>query len=482
MSDATKARIDELAAGWSIDGTAPSAESSLPHNGGVALESTPSPVRSETGGVSAPHSSRNPASPTGGAGIVVVSGGAGAGINSVRADSEPAVGFEVARSEVALEDLDATSRVKPEVAPEDPDATSRVEPAADLTRTDDNAQSLREPRRHALVRRPGLAGDLAYVVTSLLGRRSATQELRNLDGRQMLRQTSLDHHLTTLGRSAIAVDDDSHAAVRSAREAVQEIETERSMHVAAVRGAEVELERIRREREASIRAYRENLLTAEANLSAGTLQLSPLVAAAAAGNRRLVDLDEQARRIARKIAATEAKLVSESSKSDPVALRAEIAALKADRQAVQRDAPSLVAEIEVLSPQIAALRAELRATERQRRDLDAREAADHAKAAELLEAVGARRKVDERAATEAETARDKVLRELGYRLHAERSAVVDAQLVPIDQIRAEVAADDARRTQLQDILASFDRRKFARGVAMILVVVAAVATGVWLAA
>jgi hypothetical protein len=85
----------------------------------------------------------------------------------------------------------------------------------------------------------------------------------------------------------------------------------------------------------------------------------------------------------------------------------------------------------------------------------------------LLEAIGAKRKVVERAAGDAETARDRVLFELGERLYVDRPAKLGPQLAPIDTIDLELGESDRRTMELREILSNVDRAKLARGAIVI---------------
>src|SRR5262249_16774166 len=96
---------------------------------------------------------------------------------------------------------------------------------------------------------------------------------------------------------------------------------------------------------------------------------------------------------------------------------------------------------------------------------------------ELLTAIGAKRKVVERAAADAEAARDKILFELGEQLYVDRPAVLVKQLSPIDEIDLVIGGADRPIMQLPDILGSGDKAKRARGI-ILLVSFAAVLSAV----
>lgn len=325
----------------------------------------------------------------------------------------------------------------------------------------------------ALRRKRGLAGDVRYVFTVLFGVRASRRELAELQHRQDLRQTSRRRHLITLGRAAVATDAFDHPALAKARQQLQAIEEERAKHVAAVVASDGELERLRRERDAKVQKYVADLSATDAELAELAKKLEPLEKEAAIARKRAQELRESLQRIEKKIADTEAKLTSvKAEKLDKAALQADIATFKADRNSVLRDEPVLAAELDALNPRIAAMEATRAELRKKRADLEKAEVEDQRRTSELLEAIGAKRKVVERAAADAEAARDNALFELGDRLYVDRPKILAAQLSPIDQIDLEVGEADRRMMELREIISNVDKAKFARGMAMIILALA----------
>jgi hypothetical protein len=356
------------------------------------------------------------------------------------------------------------------------DATSIEEPARERAKggTLRTASMLRRKR--------GLVGDVRYVFTALSGIREARKEQQELEDKQQLRQTSRRHHLVTLGRTAVTADAFDHPALGKAREALQAVEDERSKHAGAVAASDAELERVRRDREAKTKQYAADQATTTTELAELAKKLEPLEKDAAAARRKAATLNDQLRRIAKKIADTEALLVSvKGEKMDRAGIQAEIATLKADQKSVQRDEPTIAAELDALEPRIAAIHAARTEAEKLRDERERAEAEDQRRTTELYEAIGAKRKVVERAATEAEAERDKVLFELGDRLYVDRPDALAAQLSPIDRIDLELGETDRRIMELREILANVDRAKMIRGsLAIFLAVVVAGAFVAWL--
>lgn len=351
-----------------------------------------------------------------------------------------------------------------------------VERAVDKAATEANSPD----RGEMLPRTRGIVGDIRYVATVLFGIRATTRQLQAAEAKQLLRQASRQHHLTTVARQAASTDGIDHPAILQAREALRRPEEKRLKHAAGVAAANAELDRIRRERKAASEACAAEVAAAEAALAERTKQLEPLVLQAATSRRRAADLDEQVRVIGKQIARAEQRLVAGNPKTDPVAVQAEIAALKADQQAIERDQPKIAAEIEALRPQIASLRLAIRAARKQQSDARAQETAASVRATEQLEAAGARRKVDERGIADAEIERDKILLELGQRLHVDHPAALSAQLGPIDQIDREIDEGERRIAELHDILSSIDRPKIIRGGIAIALATAAAGAALWL--
>jgi hypothetical protein len=332
----------------------------------------------------------------------------------------------------------------------------------------------------ALRRKRGLLGDVRYVFTAVFGVRRARRELTSLEQRQQVRQASRRRHLVTLGRTAVIAEAFDHAALAEASEALSSVEDERSKHAGAVAAADAELERVRRDREAKVLQHAEGVASLDVELADLGKKLEPLEKDAARVKKRAAKLRESLQRIERKLTETEALLVSvKGEKMDRGAIQAELATLKADRTSVQRDEPAIAAELDALNPRIAAIEAARTEARRKRKELDDGEAEDQRRTAELLEAIGAKRKVVERASGEAETARDRVLFELGEKLYVDRPAILGAQLSPIDAIDLELGESDRRMMELKEILANVDRWKLARGLAVILLVAAAAGTFTW---
>ncbi len=318
-----------------------------------------------------------------------------------------------------------------------------------------------------LRRRRGVGGDLRYVWTAIFGLRRARREIAQLEAKEALLQQSRRRHLITLGRTAVTADGFDHPALGRTRELLAGIEEERSRHAGQVTAADAELLRVNRDREAKAQQHAVDLAALDDELAEVAKKLEPLEKEIASVTRRAADLRDAMRRIDEKIAFTEASLSSaDAEKTDRDAIQAEIASLKADRKSVQKDEPVLASALDSLHPRIAKLEGARAEARKRRAELEQAELEDQRRVEELLTAIGAKRKVVDRAANDAEAARDKILFELGERLYVDRPDSMAPELSPIDAIDVELGTVDRRTMELREILQSVDRMKIARGIAL----------------
>lgn len=356
------------------------------------------------------------------------------------------------------------------------DATSRSAPAAGHA----PAGTLRSSA--ALPRKRGIAGDIRYVATVVFGVRAANRELAALEAQQATRQKARRHHLVTLGRTAVTSEGTEHPALAPARDQLSGVEEERSQHAGHVVAADTELTRVRRDREAKAKQYVVDLAALDGELATFAKKLEPLDKEAAGIKKRAGDLHDAMRRIDAKIATTEASLTSvKGGKLDRAGVQAELATLKAERRAIQSDEPLIAGQLDALNPRIAAIEAARGEAQRKRAELERVEQEDQRRVEELLTAIGAKRKVVDRAAADAEALRDKILFQLGERLYVDRPPDLTGQLAPIDEIDVELGIADRRAMELREIVSSIDKLKIARGIALIVVILGAIgALTVWL--
>ena len=328
----------------------------------------------------------------------------------------------------------------------------------------------------ALRRQRGIFGDVRYVSTALFGVRHARQELEELEAKQQTRQLERRKHMVILGRTAVVSDGFDHPALGPAREQLSGVEDERARHRGQVVAADQELERVTRDRQSHAMQFSTDLASVNGELAELAKRLEPLLKEQVQVTKRGSELRDQLRKIDTKIQETTALLVSvRGPKQDPAAIQAELATLKADRVAVQRDEPKIASELDALNPRIAAIEAKRIESQKRHVDLLKAEEDDKRRTEELLSAIGAKRKVMDRAAGDAEVVRDKILFELGERLYVDRPDDLGPQLAPVDAIDLELGTHDRRVMELREILSSIDKAKLVRGILVILVFLAVIA-------
>lgn len=333
--------------------------------------------------------------------------------------------------------------------------------------------------RHApsLPRRRGLWGDMRYVFTVWLGGRRSRRELAGLEKEQLEREQTRRRHLTAIGRAAATAAELDQTQIRRARHGLSEVATDREKHAAAVGDCDAEMEAVRRARLAKAEAHRAEIEELEKEQAALGAKLEPLARDAAAARRKATDLRNELIKLDGRIRNVEA---GRGKWADQASAAAELAALRAERQGVARDEPLIAAQLDSLVPRIASIEA---ARERLRRKVAERndeEEEDRRRSDELLAAIGAKRKVVERATGDAEKARDRMLAELGERLYVDRPTNLAAHLAPIDGIDLELGAGQRRIMEIKEILASVDRWKVARGALWWTLLVGALGAVAWL--
>lgn len=323
----------------------------------------------------------------------------------------------------------------------------------------------------ALRRQRGIFGDVRYVATAVFGVRHARRELEELEAKQVARQLERRKHMLILGRTAVVSDGFDHPAIGPARDQLGGVEDERARHRGQVVAADSELERVTRDRQSHAMQFSTDLASINGELAELTKRLEPLLKEQIQVTKRGAELRDQLRRIDAKIQETTASLVSvKGPKQDPAGIQAELATLKADRVAVQRDEPKIASELDALNPRIAAIEAKRTESQKRHADITKAEEDDKRRTEELLSAIGAKRKVMDRAAGDAETLRDKILFELGERLYVDRPDDLGPQLAPVDAIDLELGTHDRRVMELREILSSIDKAKLARGILVIVLV------------
>ncbi len=338
-------------------------------------------------------------------------------------------------------------------------------------------------RQHvSLPRKRGVLGDVRYVFTVLFGVSRARRESIAVATELAKQLAERKERLVALGRAAVVSERFDHPALTAAREQLATIEDERSQHAGGLEALDGELEQVKRQRASRAKQTAEAIAAEEKRVTDVQTKLEPLEREAQSARRRAADLHEQLTRLDARIKLTEASLLSiKTKREDKPAVQAEIATLKADRQSIQRDEPQLAAELDALTPRIAALEAARTEATTKIAELRDAETNDERRVEELVAAIEARRKVVGRSHAESEATRDKALYGLAERLLIDRPKQLGRAFEPIDELELSIATNERRAMELRELQGSVDKRAMARGITVMVLIIAAAGAGVVLA-
>ncbi len=330
-----------------------------------------------------------------------------------------------------------------------------------------------------LRRRPGVLGQFTYVFTVWAGVRRARRELATVDAELRAQKTARAERLAELGRAAVGDDRFDQTSVRASRDNLADIEERRSRHAGASAASDAELEAIDRERDREERRLETEIEGAEQERTRLDGELAPLERTASATRKRGAELKATLAAIEVKVAAAKASLVSvKGPKLDRAGVEAELATLHADRQAVSRDEPAIVAALDDLLPQIASRKAARADAEKVIADARVGQERARARAADEVAAVQARRKVEERAVADAQTDRDRALVDLGERLYTDRPRDLTRKVDAVEQRDVAIATAERRAIELRELIASVERGALVRSILLWLLVLGAIAAAV----
>ncbi len=367
------------------------------------------------------------------------------------------------------------------------DDATRIDPDAG-----DAARAAASSGRHAptgsvraiasLPRKRGLGGDIHYVATVLFGVTRSRRELARLEAQLTAQRGKRRKRLTEIAARVLTDDDQRMPGVAEARDRLGDIEEESARQAGQGAAAEAEADAARRDHEAETKRLTAEIAAIEAELAELAQKLAPLEREAQAARKKATELKITLERIAAKIASTEASLVTvKGARSDRATVEAELATLRADRVAVQRDEPVIAAELDGLMPRIAELEARRTAA---RTRLEATRTALTAEGEHLTErlgVVGAHQTVIDRALAASQIARENALADLGDRLVLDRPRSLSRDLNDIEAIDVDIAGDERRVMELHEVLGSIDRGALTRGIVVLsLAVVAVAALAIWL--
>ena len=149
--------------------------------------------------------------------------------------------------------------------------------------------------------------------------------------------------------------------------------------------------------------------------------------------------------------------------------------MRAEREEVAREEPTIASELDDLEPAIASLTSARADAAAKVAKLEADEEAAIVRTAEKLTAARARKAVEERARLELERDQEEALRALGERLNVERPRDLLLRLKPIEEHEVAIATLERRRVELGELVAGVDRWAFARGLLYIALLLGGIA-------
>lgn len=466
--DETRQRIDDLANGWDVPGK-PERPSAVP-------PPPPPPAARAKRPSAAPPPPPPPKPPT----PAKTRAPSGIGHDDVTA-REDKLDPETLRADTARGEIETQDDARAETLDvRDLDDATRIDPrpptAAASGTSGRHAPTGSVRAIASLPRRRGLGGDIRYVWTVLFGVTRSRRELQRVELQLTAQRAKRRKRLIELAARVLADDEQTLAGVAPARDRLAAIEEERARQAGQAAAAETEAAAARRDHESDTKRLNGDIAAIDGELADLDKKLVPLERDAQAARKKATELKATLDRIEKKIASTEASLVKvKDGRTDRAGVEAELATLRADRIAVQRDEPALAAELDALLPRIAELESR-RTAARERQDKARTElTASAERLVERLGVVGAHQKVIDRALAETQKARDNALAELGDRLVIDRPRPLGRDLADIDAIDVDVAGDERRVMELHEVLGSIDKGALARGVAVLSLVTLVVA-------
>jgi chromosome segregation ATPase len=322
--------------------------------------------------------------------------------------------------------------------------------------------------------RRGPLGGMVYAIGAALSLRSCRRELDTVEDKLKKEREERRERLMELARQAIADPDVDASVVMRAREILVEIEDRRSRKAGAAAASESEIDSVRAERERTAAKHREEVADVDDEIATAAKELEPLERRLAEARRRAGALQGQLRMVDARIKRVESDLLaSRAVAGTPVELEADLAALRAERQAIAREQPELSDAIADLEPQIAGVKASRAELAARRDELVEMENASRLRFEERVAAIRARKAVDDREVADVARERNSALRELGEVLHGDRLAPLIPRLRGLDQHEEAIATLERRAIELKDKILRVDRATMWRGFALLGVVIAA---------
>jgi hypothetical protein len=396
---------------------------------------------------------------------------------------------EPRRADTVSEALRALEDTGPSPAPGGPPPIPKDAPpprAATLTlpklpaREEDTAFDPRSPvaepvatpaLERIVIKRGGALGDIAYVGNVIYAAVTGRREVASLKERLGYERAARERRLVELAKLAAADTKVAQAGLEEARARLRMVDEDLAQKGKETTEAEAEAQR-------ADRALAEKL--AELGRQAAELEkeivalereeLAPLEAEAAARKRRLDDHKASRAETARRLAGLEKRL-ARATVTEPE-LRAdaevELAAVRAEEQALIREEPALDAAIRELEPTLADTRDRLEKL-RARLARNRQEAAAETERLEFQAKAARGRKAEAERARKALAARkDTELVQLGEAIDRERPPELRLRLRPADEHGAAMAILERRILELEDASRVIDKGALLRGVVWLL--------------
>ena len=343
-----------------------------------------------------------------------------------------------------------------------PAAAAEARAQAAVRRAQQSAGALRMPTEVPVSRGP--LGEISYAVTASVSLRSAKRELASIEEQLKKERLGRRERLIELGRQAIGDASIEMPVVERARSAIIDIEDRRSRKAGRVAALDAELEAIESERKRRAEDQRKRVGAVQNDIEVVVADLEPIEKELATFRRRLGELKRAVRVLDQKLEKTEALLIEKKQPGDvPDQLEADMAALRAERDALAREIPQLEETITEMEPEIAGLKASKAELEAKLEELYEIEREASVRTREKIEAATARKAVDDREVADVARERQDALRELGASLHDLRPEVLAPRLRGIDQHDEAITTLERRAIELKDKILRSDKRAMVRG-------------------
>ncbi len=344
----------------------------------------------------------------------------------------------------------------------DDDAT-RFEPPSERR---PSGGQLRRPQ--VLPKQRGIFGDVAYVFRALFKVTEARRELTGLERHLDEERSAREKRLVEISRQGIADEELTLPVVERARERLAGIEEDRSVRAGASAGAEAEIRKLERARSDEAGNHIAQIDALDGEVADIRQRLEPMEKRAVVARNKAAKLHAALESLDRRIEGARGKLVAvKGPKADPAAVEAEIASLRAEREAVAQEEPILATELDELEPQIAALGAARKEAEKSIAELRQREEEARVRTEEMVQAIRARKAVEDRAVAECDRARDVALLDLGEALAVERPPEVATRMRAVNEHDLSIATLERRVLELSELVGGVDRAAIVRGIAVI---------------